>query len=149
MSQLFVMNRHLRPMNWLLVLLVSACSLPAPYQTYSPGTAPAPTPSRNALNVYGANTTTADNEMDAVDKQTAEYVPPVVASVPAPAGSAATGSQRIAICYSRMWNSAEAVRNAAAQACGSNGAPRIVAQDTDLTACPILTPTHAVYACSP
>jgi len=127
-----------------MVAALSACSLPPPYQTYSPGAAPAPSPKGSALTTYGSTTTTPENQMDTVDEQIADTPPPA-----APAPQTPAGSTRIAICYSRMWNSAEAVRNAANLACGSGGAARIVSQDTDLSACPILTPTHAIYACAP
>ena len=128
-----------------MILSLSACSLPAPYQTYSPGGSPAPAAAQNALTVYGATTTTPDNQMDTIDAQAADTALPP----PPPPPAAAPGNPRIAICYSRMWNSAAAVRDAATQACGAIGTPRIVSQDTDLSACPLLTPTHAVYACAP
>jgi hypothetical protein len=145
MRQFPVMHRSLKGLIGLMIMGLSACSLPAPYQTYSPGTAPAPAPPPNALTIYGATTTTPENQMDTVDAQIAD-TPPVPASTPA---ATPTGNPRIAICYSRMWNSAATVRDAATLACGANGAPRLVNQDTDLTACPVLTPTHAVYACTP
>ena len=135
------MNRDRRCAAWLLLLALSGCG---PYQTYSPGTAPLPVTHTNAIPVYGTKTTTADNEMDLTDLQP---TPPVPAAA-APPPTATTTEQRIAICYSRLWSSADAVHGAAAQACGNN-TPRIVSQDTDLSACPALTPTHAVFACGP
>lgn len=140
MRQPHRMNRDRRCAAWLLLLALSGCG---PYQTYSPGTAPAPVPHVNALPVYGTKTTTAENEMDLTDLQP---TPPVsAAAAPAPAS---TTEQRVAICYSRLWSSTDAVHGAAAQACGNN-TPRFVSQDTDLNACPALTPTHAVFACGP
>jgi len=132
-------------MIWLLVLALASCSLPGPYQTYSPDTAPAPVPAATALTVYGATTTTPENEMNLADQ--ALSAPPPVAPVPASPAPAST--PRVAICYSRLWNSADSVRGAATQACGAGSAARIVSQDTDLSACPLLTPTHAVFTCGP
>lgn len=118
--------------------------MPGPYLTYSPGTAPAPPPHPTALTVYGATTTTPENEIAPVD---AELTPPEPTVVAPPAVSSTTATvQRVAICYSRLWNSADAVHSAAVQACGKS-VPRLVSQDTDLDACPALTPTHAVFAC--
>src|SRR5579864_9150964 len=114
--------RHAR--IWIVTLALSGCSMPGPYQTYSPGTPAAPPPPTNALVVYGTKTTPAASP-----------------SVATPAGS-----QRVAICYSRLWSSADAVHSSAVQACGGKGA-RIVGQDTDLDACPALAPTHAIFAC--
>ena len=140
------MNRRRRGATWLLLFALGGCSLPGPYQTYSPGAAPAPTPHQTAITVYGATNTTPDNVMDLTDLQEAPPVP--APPTPPPDSAPTTTSQRIAICYSRLWNSADAVHSAAAQACGTN-TPRIVSQDTDLNACPALTPTHAVFSCGP
>lgn len=129
------------------MLALGGCALPAPYQTYSPGGAAAPAPAPNALTVYGATTTTPDNEMDFTDQESTISVPAEVAA--APVSPTPATNQRIAICYSRLWNSADAVRSAAAQACGANSAPHIVSQGTDLDACPLMTPTHAVFSCTP
>jgi hypothetical protein len=131
----------------LMTLALGGCSLPGPSQTYAPGTAPAPVPHPNALVVYGATTTTPENVMDLGDT---ELTPPPapVAVTPPPTSAAPATAQRIAICYSRLWSSADAVHSAAAQACGK-AAPRLVSQDTDLDACPTLTPTHAVFTCGP
>jgi len=128
------------------LLALVGCSLPAPYQTYSPGAAPPPPRPQAALMVYGTTTTTPDHQYD-FDQQAAAdtfALPPAATS-----GAAATSSasQRVAICYSRLWNSAEAVHSAATQACGGNVNPRVVNQDFDISACPLLTPTHAVFSC--
>lgn len=129
------------------MLALGGCALPAPYQTYSPGVAAAPAPPPNALTVYGATTTTPDNEMDFTGQELTTPVPADVAAKPAL--PTPTTNQRVAICYSRLWNSADAVRNAAVQACGANSAPHIVSQGADLDACPLMTPTHAVFSCTP
>jgi len=127
-----------------IVLALAACSaFPAPYQTYSPGDAPAPAPPTNPMMVYGATTTTPENR---IDLGTPDSTPPsaFTASLAPSSGTV----QRVAICYSRWWNSAEAVRSAAMQACGSKSAPHIVHQTIDLDACPVMTPTQAIFACS-
>jgi hypothetical protein len=142
MRQPLRMNKARRHAMCLLLLALSGCG---PYQTYSPGTAPLPVTHTTAIPVYGTKTTTADNEMDLTDLQP---TPPAPAAAASPPASTSTTEQRIAICYSRLWSSADAVHSAATQACG-NGTPRIVSQDTDLGACPALTPTHAVFACGP
>jgi hypothetical protein len=133
---------------FLLVLALGGCSLPAPYETYPPSTPPPPPPrAPNALTVTGGTTTTPDNEMDIGGQPMTTSAPaPAPASALAPAPSSSAGRQ-VAICYNRLWNSAVAVRSAAQQACGGKQAPRVVSQDTDLDACPVLTPSHAVYAC--
>lgn len=145
MRQLLHMSRRSHRIIWLVALALGGCGLPGPYQTYSPGTPPTPVPVPTALTVYGATTTTLENEMNLADQALSE--PPPIAPVPASPPTAAT--PRIAICYSRLWNSAESVRVAATQACGAGSAARIATQDTDLNACPLLTPTHAVFTCGP
>jgi hypothetical protein len=126
----------------LLLLTVSACSsLPVPYQTYSPGEVPLPPLPPTALVVYGATTTSPDMVPDAAE----------VEPVPAPAAPSAAGttSQGVAICYNRLWNAPDAVKSAAIQACGGgNISPRVTTQGVDLDACPLLTPTKAVFACA-
>lgn len=142
--------------RWLISILaiaLSGCSgLPAPYQTYSPGDANTPsagngpTPPSNALVVYGATTTTPDMTPDSPEP---EPIPspatPAPASSPAPA--ATPTSQQVAICYSRLWNKPDAIKNAAVQACG-NTAARLQSQRVDLDACPLLTPTKAIFMCA-
>jgi hypothetical protein len=130
---------------WLVIFALGGCSLPAPYETYPPASPP-PTPPRasNALTVTGATTTTYENELGAGTPATQ----PPAATQPAPPAASSPSAQQVAICYNRIWNSAEAVRSAAVQACGAKSAPRIVSQEMDLNACPLLTPTHAVFACS-
>ena len=124
-----------------LLFALSACgSLPAPYQTYSPGEIPLPPTPNSALVVYGSTTTSPEMVPDAAEIQ----------PVPTPAQSASTSqkSSGVAICYNRLWNAADTVKNAAAQACGNaNSSPRVTTQGIDLDACPLLTPTKAVFAC--
>lgn len=147
--------------RWLIPILavaLSGCSsLPAPYQTYAPSDVPAanssdntaaPNPPANALVVYGATTTTPDMTPDA-----AEVEPLPSPETPTPETSSSTttssapSSQQVAICYNRLWNKPDAIKTAAVQACG-NTAARIQSQRMDLDACPLLTPTKAVFACN-
>ncbi len=131
---------------FLLALSLGGCSLPAPYETYPPSTPPAPPPrSPNALTSAGPITTTPDNEMDFGAQPTTTAPAQSTPADKTPAES--SKGRQVAICYNRFWNSASAVHSAAQQACGSKTAPRIISQDTDLDACPVLTPSHAVYAC--
>jgi len=123
----------------LVALVLSGCGLPAPYQTYAPDQASAPPPPPAPLIVYGATTTTPDMVPDA----------PVLAPVPvSPTLSSAPASNRVAICYSRLWNKTDDVKTAATQACGGAPAPQVTSQGIDIDACPLLTPTKAVFACS-
>lgn len=94
------------------------------------------------MTVAGATTTTPDNEVEFGEPQSvaAPLTPEPAAPAPAPGG-------QVAICYNRMWNSAEAVRSAAALACGAKSTPQVVSRDFDLNACPVMTPSHAVFAC--
>ena len=147
MGQLLRVTRRKRIMTWVVMLTLGGCSLPGPYQTYSPGAAPPPAPHPNALTVYGATTTTPENEMSLGDEELTAPAP-TTAAPPAASDAPAAATQRIAICYSRLWSSVDSVHSAAAQACGKS-APRLVSQNTDLDACPALTPTHAVFACGP
>ncbi len=130
---------------WLAIFALGGCSLPAPYQTYPPASPPPP-PARapNALTVSGATTTSPENELDFAANEM-QHQP---AAQAAPPGASPATAQQVAICYNRIWNSADTVRSAAAQACGMKSAPKLVSQDTDLNACPLMTPTHAVFACS-
>lgn len=133
----------------MVTLALSGCSAPGPYQTYSPGTTAAPPLAANALVVYGANTTTPENEMDTVDappNSTTVSSSTTPAPEPEAPATTPTGPPRVAICYSRLWSSADAVHTSAVQACGGKTA-RIAGQDTDLDACPALAPTHAIFVC--
>lgn len=126
---------------WLLVIALAACSLPPPYQTYSPGTAaPPPPPATTALATPMGVTSAANVDQP----ETAPEPVPTPAPIPIPSAS---GQLRIAICYNRLWNAAAAVRSAATEACGNYGKPQVVSQDLNLDACPLLTPTRAVFAC--
>lgn len=129
--------------------LVAGCGLPDPYETYPPSTPAAP-PTRppDALTVTGATTTTPENELDFGEMQTpATPTPPPAQPAANPPATPAAASQ-VAICYNRVWNSADAVRSAAALACGKKSAPQVLSQDIDLNACPLMTPSHAVFACN-
>lgn len=123
--------------------LLGGCGLPEPYETYPPST-PAPPPPRaaNALTVAGATTTTPENEVGFGEPQSV-----ATPLVPAPAAPAPAPGGQVAICYNRIWNSADAVRSAAALACGAKSTPQVVSRDIDLNACPVMTPSHAVFAC--
>ncbi|HLI20906.1 MAG TPA: hypothetical protein VKV32_07300 [Stellaceae bacterium] len=160
--------------SWIVAVALSGCSiLPAPYQTYAPADAPAAaaaaktTPPPQALVVYGATTTTPDMTPDSLENMTLsenEEEPglnltpapnnapmPSPAPVPSPVPSNPQASplnpQRVAICYNRLWNKPDAIKSAATQACGNSPA-QIESQGTDLEACPLLTPTRAVFSCS-
>lgn len=123
-----------------LTVLLAGCSFPAPYQTYSPTAVTAPVLNSNALVVYGETTTTPDMVPDAV---TIQPLP-----TPAAPGSAPK-EQSVSICYNRIWNKPDAITTAATQACGRPSlSPRVVSQGIDLNACPLLTPTKAVFACT-
>lgn len=113
--------------------------MPAPYQTYAPGEAIAPIAPPTPLIVYGATTTTPDMQPDAAP----------IEPIPAPpVATAAPITNKVAICYNRLWNPPETVKNAAVQACGGAAAPQVTSQGMDIDACPLLTPTKAVFACS-
>ncbi|HXS39008.1 MAG TPA: hypothetical protein VN766_02425 [Stellaceae bacterium] len=123
--------------------LLGGCGLPEPYETYPPSTPSAPPPrAANALTVAGATTTTPDNEVEFGTPQSV-----AAPLVPEPAAPAPTPGAQVAICYNRIWNSADAVRSAAALACGAKSTPQVVSRDFDLNACPVMTPSHAVFAC--
>lgn len=123
--------------------LLGGCGLPDPYETYPPSTPPAPPPRAvSALTVTGATTTTPDNEVEFGTPQSV-----AAPLVPEPAAPAPTPGAQVAICYNRIWNSADAVRSAAALACGAKSTPQVVSRDFDLNACPVMTPSHAVFAC--
>jgi hypothetical protein len=123
--------------------LLGGCGLPEPYETYPPSTPPPPPPrAANALTVAGATTTTPDNEVEFGEPQSV-----AAPLVPEPAAPAPTPGGQVAICYNRIWNSADAVRSAAALACGAKSTPQVVSRDFDLNACPVMTPSHAVFAC--
>lgn len=124
----------------LLAIALSGCGgLPAPYQTYTPDQTGAPPPPPAPLIVYGTTTTSPEMVPDA-PVLAPEPVPPAPASAPA--------SNRVAICYSRLWNKPETIKNAAIQACGGAVTPQVTSQGVDIDACPLLTPTKAVFACS-
>jgi hypothetical protein len=124
----------------LSLLVLSGCGFPAPYQTYAPSEAPAPPPPTTPpLVVYGSTTTTPDMMPDST----------IIAPVPALAPpTTAPPSNQVAICYNRLWNKPDTIKTAAVQACGGASAPQITSQGLDIQACPLLTPTKAVFACS-
>ena len=156
MRQLSRMRGHWP--TWTLAIVLSGCSLPAPYQTYAPADAPAAAAAAaaaarppQALPVYGGTTTTADMTPDPLSS-----VSPLPnagaeapAAVPAPSQSQISPltPPSVAICYNRLWNKPDTIKSAAVQACG-NGTANIESQGTDLDACPLLTPTKAVFSCS-
>jgi hypothetical protein len=136
--------RQLSPMRrfyilGLSLLVLSGCGFPAPYQTYAPSEAPPPPPPSAPLIVYGSTTTTPDMMPDS----------PIIAPVPVPpAPTTAPASNQVAICYNRLWNKPDTIRTAAVQACGGAPSPQATSQGFDIQACPLLTPTKAVFACS-
>jgi hypothetical protein len=150
-SQLSVMRANWFVLGTLSLVLVG-CGLPAPYQTYAPGTGSAPpaTPSMPVM-VYGATTTTPDMVPDTTDfgstgpgstgQDTPAATPFIPATTPTP------GANVVAICYARLWNKPDVVRDAATLACGTGTTPSLTSQKVDIEACPLLTPTKAVFAC--
>ena len=144
--------RQLSPMRkaWpsvLLAFLVGGCSLPAPYQTYTPDQLPPPNAPTNPIVVYGATTTTPDMAPSGTGLEPLP-APPGAASTSDMSLPPASSGNRVAICYNRLWHDPDAVKNAAAQACGGAPAPRVISQGVDLDACPLLTPTKALFACT-
>jgi hypothetical protein len=144
-----------RWLAWTLSIALSGCSLPAPYQTYAPTDTSAPPPPRTALTVYGGSTTTSDygGTTTTSDMMPDSGAPEPIAApdtvTPATLAAPATttpANQAVAVCYNRLWNKPDAVKNAAVQACGNSSA-RIQSQGVDLDACPVLTPTKAVFSC--
>lgn len=121
---------------WLSVFGLTACSFPAPYETYSPGSVTAPAQYQRAITAYGFAESPQKERHDE-SRQTPDTVP----------ASPTIYRDTVAICYGRLWNTAESVRSAAAEACGDRS-PRIIRQNIDLDACPLLTPIHAVFACT-
>lgn len=123
----------------LLAMALGSCGLPAPYQTYTSGQAAPPPPPSAPIIVYGTTTTMPDMMPDS----------PVIEPAPLPpTPTTAPASNQVAICYSRLWNKPETIRSAAIQACGGAATPQVTSQGVDIDACPLLTPTKAVFACS-
>ena len=71
-----------------------------------------------------------------------EGVPPLAAPP-----SIAADSQRVAVCYNKMFSTPEQVRAVAAEACGPNTEPQLIGQDMKLY-CPVLTPVRAHFLCA-
>ncbi len=130
------MFRYLSFAAWLSVVALAACSFPTPYETYSPGSVTAPVQPQKAITAYGF----------AVSPQQMAHHESQQRSEPTP-GSSTIYHDTVAICYGRLWNTPESVHSAAAEACGDR-TPRIISQDIDLDACPLLTPVHAVFVCT-
>jgi hypothetical protein len=124
----------------LSALILSGCGFPAPYQTYAPNeSAPPPPPPSAPLIVYGSTTTSPEMVPDS----------PQIEPVPAPEPPTVVPvSNRVAICYNRLWNKSDTIKNAAVQACGGAVSPQMTSQGVDIDACPLLTPSKAVFACS-
>ena len=142
-----MIRRRAHLLVWFLPLVLVGCDGPSPYQTYSPGTAVPLAIGPNNLMVYNANNTTPENDMNQSDAPAVFAIAPTGA---APDGTLVPDSGNkvaIAICYSRIWNTTQSVKAAAAQACGG-GTARLIRQGTNLDACTLLTPTQAVYACA-
>jgi hypothetical protein len=70
-----------------------------------------------------------------------------VPSLEPPPGISAD-SQRVAICYNKLFTTPEQVRAAAVEACGRDSDPQLIGQDVKLD-CPVLTPVRAQYLCTP
>jgi hypothetical protein len=59
----------------------------------------------------------------------------------------AVSSTFVGVCYNALLTTPAEVRDAASNACGLEGAPRLVGQDHRLS-CPLLMPTRATFACT-
>jgi hypothetical protein len=66
--------------------------------------------------------------------------------VPPPGVSA--DSQRVAVCYNKLFTTPEQVRAVAVEACGADSDPQLVGQDLRLD-CPVMTPVRAQFLCAP
>lgn len=136
-----------RWLAWTLSIALSGCGLPAPYQTYSPTDPTALPPQQNtALTIYGGATTTSDMMPDSTALEPIAAPDTVTPATLAAPPTTTPTNQSVAICYNRLWNKPDAIKNAATQACGNSSA-RIQSQGVDLDACPVLTPTKAVFSC--
>ena len=152
MRQLSRMRRYLNraAQYWAVAAILATlagCSMPAPYQTYAPGSLAPQTQPVNALTFYGSNTTAPDMSRDL---GTPDPAAPDVTAPPTTRGSVLLPDpiQRgVAICYNKLWNDPEAVKSAAQTACGDGGVPQIVRQGITLDTCPLMTPTRAVFTC--
>lgn len=154
MRQLSRMRGHWK--TWILAIAVSGCSLPAPYQTYSPADAPAAAAAATgarplqALPVYGGATTTPDMTPDPLDAEaplrSAKEEAPATVSMLGQSQFSPLNPPSVSICYNRLWNKPDTIKSAAVQACG-NGDANIESQGIDIDACPLLTPTKAVFSC--
>jgi hypothetical protein len=71
-----------------------------------------------------------------------EAVPPL-----SPPPGIAADSQRVAVCYNKMFTTPEQVRAVAADACGPSTEPQLIGQDMKLY-CPVLTPIRAHFVCA-
>jgi hypothetical protein len=67
----------------------------------------------------------------------------------APAATPGVTAPTVAVCYSRLGASAEAVEAAAAQDCGPKTRLKLIEQEWNMSACPVLTPIRATFACEP
>jgi hypothetical protein len=67
----------------------------------------------------------------------------------APADTPGVTAPTVAICYNRLGATPKEVEAAAAPDCGPKTQPRFVEQEWNLSACPMLTPIRATFACEP
>jgi hypothetical protein len=58
-----------------------------------------------------------------------------------------SATRYVGVCYNALFARPDEVRSIAADACGLDGAPRLLGQDTRLS-CPLMTPTRATFACT-
>ena len=57
-------------------------------------------------------------------------------------------SQRVAVCYNKLFTTPEQVRAVAVEACGADSDPQLIGQDVKLD-CPVMTPVRAQFICTP
>ena len=70
-----------------------------------------------------------------------------VPSLIPPAGVSAD-SQRVAVCYNKLFATPEQIRAVAIEACGTDSDPQLIGQDIRLD-CPVMTPVRAQFLCAP
>ncbi len=139
-------RRRAHLLVWFLPLVLAGCGAPPPYQTFSPDRVGPLAIGPNNLVVYNLYNTTPETDASPSNTPLAFASPPTTAPDGTPMSDSGNKTA-IAICYSRIWNSTQSVKTAAAQACGG-GTARLIRQGTNLDACTLLTPTQAVYACT-
>lgn len=65
----------------------------------------------------------------------------------APFEAAQPADNQYAVCYNRMGATPQQVRSIAGLECTGGAKPHLLRQEMNLSACPLLTPMRAIYAC--